>query len=101
MIANYKRILKWVNSERLKMHKQPITELPKGIPEDPTYCPIAEGLSGATVGRSDWRYLGDDTPFNHRQLPDYVIKFIDRFDNGKYPSLILETPEEMQDAVVK
>lgn len=97
MITNYKRILKWVNSERLKMHKQPITELPKGIPENPTYCPIAEGLGGATVGDCDWRYIGDDAQFNRQQLPEYVIKFIERFDTGKYPALILETPEEEGD----
>lgn len=75
-------VLKWVNAERTYLGMTKLTELPKGEPQIATCCVIARALDGESGSDSTWRA---DGCIEH---PPYVKRFIQAFDEGKYPHLV-------------
>lgn len=77
--------LKWCNEIRAETNKEPITELPKGKLGDPKTCPCGTA-TGTLVNLVTFRYHPDD---NAKPLPQVVIDFVNRFDGGYFPELVI------------
>ena len=100
-----KKVLAFVNKIRAAMMLPPLTKLPKGEPNQPHSCPIANALSGKNI---------DDVEVNSTHIsahghmpattvipgvtvsgdvdveldaPEHVSRFIRAFDDGEYPQL--------------
>lgn len=94
-LGGYRKLtLDWIN-EILQGRGAPLrTDLPKGQPNSPYSCPVAEAL-GCYVQYSGDNYdlyvtdyddmFGLDTTI---QAPDFVENFVKYFDRGAYPDLI-------------
>lgn len=76
-------VLEWVNAKRREQDREPLDQLPSGIPGSSDYCPIAIAIN-SDVGINS--YDG-----GHKLLPETVQTFIKEFDEGKYPELTNET----------
>jgi hypothetical protein len=71
----------------------------QGVPEDSCNCPITNHLTGLgfdwvsvtqtrVQGRSDTRGLDDV------RTPWWIAEFVERFDNGEWPELVLDDTAE-------
>jgi hypothetical protein len=84
-----RRVLKWINEYGSRQGWKPLKSIPKGIRRSSYDCPIAR----ATYLLVDGTHLVDpscSSTYNGSivcDLPDFVRKFIDDFDEGKYPEL--------------
>lgn len=95
-----------INKIREAWGLMPLTSMPKGIPGDPCQCPVARALR--LCGSPD---VSGNLMFNTREeakraeramggkrissfdptivvIPDDLSRFIDDFDNERYPELI-------------
>jgi hypothetical protein len=57
----YRRVLAEINLIRAELRLPPITEIPKGNPEESGSCPIARGLGDAWVDAIQWGARVGDT----------------------------------------
>lgn len=105
-----KRVLEYVNRIRIKHNCKPLKALPKGRPGGiravsgkhcgTKGCVIANALLAVVPSGGFVDVDGEQIAFgkNHEipydkyeriDVPQYIAKFIDRFDNGSYPQLEL------------
>lgn len=99
--------LKFANQVRKALGKDPLQRLPLGIPEDPSKCSLSLAIDDKDVQAADGDLaFGENTvkayavlkalnypvqlddPFNGLELPDRVQKFVEDYDNLKYPELV-------------
>lgn len=96
-----KRVLSWVNRQRVAAGAAPLDHIPAGHRHRPEDCPIARALGGLyTEGdhQTLMAYPGClevvGTAYDQWEiirkiaLPQYVGDAILRFDAGKYPELV-------------
>ena len=85
--------LYWVNQGRKVLGLPPLNDLSKGAPSSVGCCPIAMSLSHNRY--EVWAY-NTRVVFSHQfeknpisiDYPDYVRRFVNDFDAGKYPEYI-------------
>lgn len=103
-----RRTLKYVNKIRAELGLKPVKFLAKGITGEASACSIAATLitkytdaevssSGISVERwSRVRGLSGDVRgdivqrIERRDLPGYVMRFIEKFDKGHFPGLMAD-----------
>jgi len=88
----YRDTLVWVNT----LTSTQLTELPQGFVGDPNNCPIARALKNEGYfhvvvggGRASLAHAGSVLPLLIA-LPPTVSAFVNFFDSGYYPALVLE-----------
>lgn len=88
------KVLAYVNRQRAKLKLKPLKRLPKGFPGICRACPIANALSvGGYAADVDaghlevWPEEKPDVTSLSTDLPKYVSRFVEDFDEGKYPHL--------------
>ena len=82
-------VLRWVNARRREMGKPPLVALPHGERKAFDRCPLALALE-ARVFSSSWRVRSKRGWGRKRLSPSYIEGFVQRFDHGEYPELILD-----------
>ena len=90
-----RRVLQWVNKVRKEVQgKRPLTRLPKGIPASALSCPIHNCFAkeGDDLVEVCPETIYIDSPnsliCSVIRFPLYVLRFIEDFDNNKYPYLV-------------
>ena len=82
-----------VNKIRRKLGMKNISKLPRGVPQDPTYCPLAKATGLEVLDGGYYTNTSEQTKklggIFHR-YSKAAQRFIDNFDNGKYPHLVLK-----------
>lgn len=88
-------VLAFVNKERAKRDLPALAELPKGIRSKACECPIARsfkspGIVPSTLSGGTNLYTEDDpnTSVDYILHSDVVARFVNAFDDGKFPELI-------------
>ena len=80
----YEAALAFANKLRRARGAAPLDELPKGHQTSLSYCPLARATE-AQVDTNEIQ-MGDDGQW--LQLPRDVARFVEKFDDGKYPELV-------------
>lgn len=82
----------FINKIREELGMEPIHELPKGKRKSPYSCPVAQGLKNShkVIVNSVYVHLGMGDSKIQYILPTHVGRFVERFDEGKYPELELD-----------
>lgn len=80
-------VLLFVNKLREESGQVPLLVLPKGVPQSQMACPL--GLATGQQIASEI-YFPKGKPDEGKPLPDVVIDFLHRFDNGEFPELITD-----------
>lgn len=91
----HKIVLDWCNREREYRNRPTLAQMPEGIPGDCCRCPVARALGsndddsvlivdGDTVHWLGETHNGGDPA---QALPDEVIAWVRRFDEGYFPEL--------------
>lgn len=84
--------LAWVNEERGRYRRPPLSELPKGLVDHNRECPVARALEhdGLPVITSHEGCMYQIPGHLVSSLfPDDVVLFVRRFDRGEIPELAL------------
>lgn len=107
----FARELALINKGRVVLGYKPLVRIPKGVPNDPKYCPINRAMrSYATsdnVDLAENTCYPTDKEYNRAKslakvwktnvimdaevkLPQILSDFVSNFDDLKYPELVLE-----------
>lgn len=93
--------LTFANAIRAQLGYKPVVRLAKGIPANPTACPISETIRGRrdlyvtttptevltkVIDRTNL-YVTVTKDSRRFSIPSHVIDFISHFDTGHYPDL--------------
>lgn len=79
-----------------------IAKLPRGIQNSATSCPISNSLRAdgcydiiVTTGIFEFKKLNGvvEQAINAKEVPDSIAEFILRFDEGEFPSLVVQPKE--------
>ena len=86
-----KRVLEWANRWRVEGGVEPLDDLPKGVPCRAEACPLANALKPIVMEGHYVEIDGGSIWLNGamHSTPKYVQEFVQRFDDGKYPELIV------------
>lgn len=84
----YEQTLAFVNELRASQGREPLDEMPQGVPDSAADCPVARALpfGRTSVGPPGMSIRFGDARFD---MPPYVSQFIREFDSGLRPELRL------------